>query len=96
MKVSKGTGAMAVALCLATSQTALADSYPPSHSCRKPSKPYQFTSEWEVQSFNDDVARYKRCIQDFVDEQNQAVENHRQAASNAIDDWNRFVKYDLQ
>lgn len=87
---------MAAVLCLAAPQVASADSYPPSHSCSKPIKPYKFNGEWEVQSFNDDVTRYKRCINDFVEEQEQAIENHRQAASSAIDDWNRFVRYELQ
>jgi hypothetical protein len=41
------------------------------------------------------VQRYKNCIQDFVDEQNQAIETHQQAADDAIDEWNRFVNYEL-
>ena len=73
----------------------LADMFTPTPSCSKPLKPYEFTSQWELDSFNDDVQRYKRCIQDFIDEQNEAVETHQQAASDAIDEWNRFVQYEL-
>jgi len=73
----------------------LADMFTPSPSCSKPMKPYEFTSQWEVDSFNDDVQTYKQCIQDFIDEQNEAVETHQQAASDAIDEWNRFVNYEL-
>ena len=73
-----------------------ADNYSPSHSCRKPIKPYKFTSSWEVEQFKDDVARYKQCINDFVDEQNEAVENHKRAAKNAIDEWNGYVRYELK
>ena len=73
-----------------------ADNYSPSHSCRKPIKPYKFTSNWEVEQFKDDVARYKQCINDFVDEQNEAVENHKRAAKNAIDEWNGSVRYELK
>ena len=73
-----------------------ADNYSPSHSCCKPIKPYKFTSNWEVEQFKDDVARYKQCISDFVDEQNEAVENHKRAAKNAIDEWNGYVRYELK
>ena len=73
-----------------------ADNYSPSHSCRKPIKPYKFTRNWEVEQFKDDVARYKQCINDFVDEQNEAVENHKRAAKNAIDEWNGYVRYELK
>lgn len=96
VKVCMAVCAVVGVLCLATSQVALADAYQPSHSCSKPFKPYKFTSEWEVRSFEDEVERYKRCIENFVEEQNRAVKNHREAASDAIADWNRFVKYDLR
>lgn len=72
-----------------------ADNYSPSHPCRKPIKPYRFTSNWEMEQFKNDVARYKQCISDFVDEQNEAVENHKRAAKNAIDEWNGYVRYEL-
>lgn len=77
------------------SYSVYADNYSPSHSCRKPIKPYKFTSDWEVEQFKNDVARYKKCISDFVDEQNDAVENHKRAAKNAIDEWNAYVRYEL-
>jgi hypothetical protein len=48
---------------------ASADMFAPSPSCRKPYKPYEFSSEWEVTQFRDEVQRYKRCISDFVDTQ---------------------------
>ncbi len=80
---------------LAISLPVLADMFTPSHSCSKPYKPYQFNSQWELDNFNDDVQRFKRCISDFVEEQNEAAEKHQQAASDAIDEWNRFVDYEL-
>ena len=73
----------------------LADMFSPSPSCSKPYKPYEFSSQYELDSFNDDVQRYKRCIQDFVDEQNDAVTKHQQAADDAIDEWNNFVSLEL-
>lgn len=72
-----------------------ADMFYPSHSCRKPYKPYKFTSEWEATQFNDDVQRYKRCISNFVEEQNEAAQRHHDAREEAIEEWNRFVRYEL-
>ncbi len=72
-----------------------ADMFAPSHSCYKPSKPYQFNSEYEVSSFNSEVESYRNCINDFVDEQNQAIKKHKNAAEDAIDEWNSFVSYEL-
>lgn len=71
-----------------------ADMFEPSHSCTKPVKPYEFTSQWEVDNYNDEVRRYKNCIQDFVEEQNDAINNHVNAKNNAIDDWNNFTNYE--
>jgi hypothetical protein len=75
---------------------AQADSFQPSHSCRKPYKPFQFSSKFEVDNFRADVDRYQKCISQFVREQNEAADKHRKAASEAIDDWNRFVRMELQ
>ena len=46
--------------------------------------------------FYNDVERYKSCISDFVEEQEDAIRNHQSAAQNSIDEWNRFVRYELQ
>jgi len=73
-----------------------ADTFSPSHSCRKPFKLYRFTSKWEVDNFNEDVRRFKSCIEDFVEEQEEAIKKHRTAANDAIEEWNRFVRYDLR
>ena len=87
---------MLVSFCVCFfSLPVLADMFAPSHSCSKPYKPYEFTSQYEVDSFNDDVERYKQCIQYFIEEQNDAVTNHQQAAEDALDEWNSFVNYEL-
>ena len=72
-----------------------ADSWEPSHSCSKPHKPYEFTSQWQIDSFFNNVARYKNCIEEFIEEQEEAIENHMDASQEAIDDWNSFVNYEL-
>ena len=80
---------------LAMAIPVMADRFTPSHSCFKPYKPYQFNDQWELDNFNDEVQRYKRCISDFVDEQNEAAEQDQEAANDAIDEWNNFVNYEL-
>lgn len=72
-----------------------ADMGSPSHYCSKPYKPFQFSSQYEIDSFRDDVERYKRCIMDFIDEQDNAITSHEGAKSDAIDEWNSFVNYEL-
>ena len=73
----------------------LADSFQPSHYCNKPYKPYQFSSDYEIQRFNQEVETYKNCMSDFIDEQNDAARKHQRAAEEAIDEWNSFVNYEL-
>jgi len=72
-----------------------ADTFTPSHMCSKPYKPFEFNSQYEVDTFNEDVRRYKQCILDFVEEQNEAIRNHQNAQEEAIEEWNRFVRYEL-
>lgn len=73
----------------------MADSYPDSPSCYRPSKPYEFTSQWEIDSFYNDVDTYRACIEDFVEEQQDEISEHQEAISDAIDEWNDFVNYEL-
>jgi len=81
-----------ILVLLSLSSYALADMMQPSNYCSPPSKPYEFTSQYEVDSFNSGAKQYKKCISDFVDEQAKAVSRHQAAASDAIDEWNKFVR----
>jgi len=63
----------------------------PSPSCSRPYKPYQFNSEWELQSFKDDYERYIRCMQNYIDD---AYDDIRQI-NNAIDDAVMQAKRDF-
>ena len=93
--MSKCSRLLIVILSFCVAAPASADMFTPSHSCSKPHKPYQFDSEWELENFKSDVETYKRCISDFVDEQRQAIRMHQNAAEGAIDEWNRYVNYEL-
>ena len=71
-----------------------ADMGSPSHNCSKP-KPYdpmEYRSSSDVEMYNDSVDRYKRCIEEFVGEQNKAVNRHHEAALAATEEYNSFVR----
>ena len=87
----KTVSGLVLLMIAAISWPVLADSFVPSHSCTMPVKPDQFNENWEVQMFNDEVSAYKQCIAAFAEEQRQAADVHRRAASDAIDEWNNFV-----
>jgi len=76
-------------------QAVLADIISPSSYCSKPYKPYKFNSQRELDRFNDEVQSYKSCINDFIEEQQEAAKHHSNAANEAIDEWNNFVNYEL-
>jgi hypothetical protein len=86
-----------VVLCVVfgLSSIAAADMFRPSHYCSKPYKPFEFDSQREVDNFNDDVEDYSRCINDFVEEQTEEAQKHQRAAEDAIDEWNSFVRIEL-
>lgn len=73
----------------------LADSFQPSYYCNKPYKPFQFRDQYEFNEYLRDVEGYKDCIHDFIEEQNEAIRNHSNAAEDAIRDWNNFVNFEL-
>ena len=84
-------------------EAVVADSWQPSHSCyepTKPTKPYSLDDEWEIDRYNSAIERYnyevedfRNCIQSFVDEQNEAIRQHRSAADDAVRAWNNFVNW---
>ncbi|EME5359046.1 hypothetical protein LF841_17855 [Pseudomonas aeruginosa] len=84
-------GRYLVLILVAASLQASADSFQPSHSCSEPTVPYEFNNEFERQNFINEVEEYKGCLSDFVEEQNDAVQKHKAAAEEAIDEWNSFA-----
>jgi len=66
----------------------------PSHNCSVPSepyKPYSFTSEYEVSSYNSSVDIYNMeideyidCINTYVENANNDIQRIRDAANNAV------------
>lgn len=66
------------------------------HSCEKPpAKPKIFQSLTELEKFTQQHDAYKLCIHTFIEQQQAQVEQHHQAANNAIREWNRYVQTEL-
>jgi len=63
--------------------------------CSKPYKPFKFSSEWQYKNFMEEVESFKECINDFVEEQNRVAKRAAEAAEEAIEEWNDFVRYEL-
>jgi hypothetical protein len=76
--------------------SAQADNEASSPSCSKPDKPNKFNSQSELDGFNNGVQQYQRCLYDFVKAQEEAIQKHQQAANDAIDEWNSFVRMELK
>jgi hypothetical protein len=90
------TASIVALLLTFLSSTAFADKITPTNSCTKPHRPFKFKSEAEVSDYKAQVESYRKCINDFVEEQNQAIEKHKAAANQAITEWNFFVNTEMR
>lgn len=72
------------------------DSYGSSHSCYEPSKPYDLSDSYALDSFLDDVQDYRDCIADYIEEQQDQAQYHLEAAEEAARDWEWFFQRELQ
>lgn len=95
MNAGKLGRVVALGIVIAMASGARGDDWVPTHHCRKPIKPYRFTSEYELEAFKDEVDAYERCIDEFVRQQQEAAQTHKDAAKKAVDEWNRFVRFEL-
>ena len=66
-----------------------ADMISPSHNCLRPARPSQFATDAEEASYQRNIGTYKRCLSDFINEQNKEARFHSEAARNATNDLNR-------
>lgn len=76
-------------LALATG-VASADIVSPSHQCTEPVLD-NTGDDYSQRMRALQIEEYKSCIEFFVSEQETAMENHRQAAQKAIEEWNDFA-----
>ena len=64
----------------------LADMISPAHTCFKPIKPSQFATHVDQAKFDRQVAAYKQCLSDFINEQNKEARMHSEAARKATNE----------
>ena len=93
MKLSRG---LLLLVALVSGSAARADMFTPTHSCSKPFRPYQFTSEFERDQYREQVKSYERCMDEFISEQKSQARKHLDAAKEAVDEWNNFVRTQLR
>jgi hypothetical protein len=60
----------------------------PKHTCIKPYKPFQFSSRWEVDSYNAQLDSFISCIRVYVDNAKNDIERIRESANEAIREAN--------
>jgi hypothetical protein len=69
-----------------------------SHDCTKPTKPYKpysFSDQWQIDSYNSEVdlynserERYVSCIKEYVENANNDIERIKEKAQEAINEVN--------
>lgn len=59
--------------------------------CVRPIKPLKFTSNKEVDNFNNDVQTYQSCINTFISKHKDNIDRSTKAINKAIAEWNTFV-----
>lgn len=59
--------------------------------CARPIKPISFTDNRAIRNYNDDVTRYKACMDDFIREHRAIADKEMRAANDAIAEWNSFA-----
>ncbi len=79
-----------IAVLVLLSVTVCADMITPPHNCSKPSTPSQFATEAERGAFNRQIRTYKRCLSDFVNEQNKEARIYSEAARSAANELNQI------
>lgn len=57
-----------------------ADVIAPSHNCAKPLRPSHFATAADERNYRRQLDTYKRCLSDFVVEQNKRARMHSEAA----------------
>lgn len=78
-------------LCVLIVPNAFADMFVSQPYCSKPYKPYEFNSDYEVDSYVRDVENYIDCLTSFINEQYEEAQNHINAAETASRELNNYL-----
>jgi len=83
-------------LLLIAGSLAFADDGVDTHECAKPAELAPGELRGRVTEYKRQVEAYKRCIREYSEQQQKAAEAHHKAAEDAIQEWNSFVRDELQ
>lgn len=86
---------LSVLVMASTALPSLADNAPPKHGCAKPEHPGKLASDVRMKGFQKEVNDYRDCINKFALDQKTMSEAHMAAGNKAIDDFNAFVKTEM-
>lgn len=68
---------------------------PPQAGCPAPARPADDQNDLLWQAYLEDVDNFRQCISDFVDANQAAAVTHNEAARQATEAWNEFVRTSL-
>ncbi len=68
---------------------------PPQPGCQAPTRPADDQNDLLWQAYLEDVDNFRQCISDFVDANQAAAVTHNEAARQATEAWNEFVRTSL-
>jgi len=74
------------------SVTSYADNFEPLPHCYKPNKPLWLAAAYYKNRYNRDIEEYQRCMKAFIEDQENAIKIHTQAAQKALETWNNFAQ----
>lgn len=86
---------LGAALWAAAPSPALAHGASPAHGCVAPSRPANDQDDALWQRYLDQVDGFRACISAFAEANRAAARLHNEAANEATEDWNRFVRDNL-
>jgi hypothetical protein len=84
-------GVICCLILLLSGSVVSAETAPPSHNCIPPLIQRSFITQGELDRYKSLVDKYRICLEAFVKEQEAIIGIHRQAALQAIDEWDKFV-----
>lgn len=70
----------------------LADEYPPSHMCFMPEPPLFLASRRHKERYYEDVNRYRLCMNEFIQDQQEAIRMHEAAIKHARTELKKYQK----
>ncbi len=60
----------------------------PEHHCLKPTKPFEFRDEWEIENFKRDVSIYKDCVVEYLENADNDIRRIQEATEELINEAN--------